>query len=769
MWLRLRCRSFTKNFISKDSQYGFGEPHLIRPLSNIFSATTGGRDRILFVSNFTGGQIESVIREVSASLGESEIKTRTLQHEGKLSTECISSIGGTSKCLGAVVFHSSPSEGGSGSWNYTLRADALLGETYYRGSDANAAQVYTLPLQHAVNFAIARHTIAANSTALSVPIHEYPFASKTEQQRKDDNRISFMNMIKDVLAAPFYLALACVIYQMTGFVATEQEIGMSRLLDTMMPNKARWQPQFARVISYHLAFDLLYFPGWIAAGAVLGAMCFPTTTIIVPIFFNILTGLSTTSFAAFMAAFFQKSQLSGIIAIIASLVLAIVAQLVKSGTGVVVVLSLLFPPMNYVYSLVAMTRWESETRATNLFKNAPHAPFEIPVIVFWLFALVHTILFLAVGMFVERVLYGAVSSSRRTVVSPSPIAVELNGFTKEYRPGLMARALQLFNKRPHEPVLAVDGLALQAYRGEIMVLLGANGSGKSTTLDAIAGQHLISSGYITINYEHPSEGFGYCPQKNILWDELTVSEHVKIFDRIKSNGTTGSPGELSALIESCDLTKKKDELSNSLSGGQKRKLQMAMMFTGGSTVCCVDEVSSGVDPLSRSKLWDILLAERGRRSFILTTHFLDEADVLADRISILSKGKLQALGSSIELKEQLGAGYQVHISRSSENSHRHLLYHKVLHAVRTNEIVYFPGTSANALRLISRLDDDGVEDYEVRGSTLEDVFFKIEDDKLLKEERGASSNFQKYLVDAENRFHDLGKGRRVGTMRQMKT
>lgn len=765
-------RSFTKNFISKDSTYGFGESRLVRPLSDVLSTASGERNQVIFVTPFAGGEIERVIEEVAAPLRNSGVKIQTLKREEELRSACFSTIRGTSKCLGAAVFHSSPSEGANGTWNYTLRADGALGQTFFADSDVNDAQVYTLPFQHAIDFAIARHTNSSNSTALSVPIHEYPFTSKTEEERKDDNRVRFMDMIKDVLAAPFYLAMACVIYQMTGFIATEQEIGMARLLDTMMPNQKRWQPPVARILSNHFAFDLLYLPGWIAGGAILGAMCFPATTIIIPIMFHVLAGLSTTSFAAFAAAFFRKAQLSGIIAIIGALILAIVAQLVKSGTAVVVILSLLFPPMNYVYFLVTMTHWESDNRATNLVQGAPNSSFAVPAIVFWAFACIHAIVYVVLGVLVERWIYGTSSSSRQTVVSPSPIAVSLNGFTKEYAPDWMAKTLQFFNKGLLDGVLAVDNLNLQAYRGEIMVLLGANGSGKSTTLDAIAGQHSISAGDITLNYNNPQEGFGYCPQKNILWDDLTVREHVDIFDRIKAVGKPATRAEQDSLIEACDLSKKKSGLSKSLSGGQKRKLQMAMMFAGGSAVCCVDEVSSGVDPLSRRKLWDILLAERGRRSIILTTHFLDEADLLADRISILSKGRLRAVGSSVELKDKLGSGYRVHMRHAPGALQRPPLYRDVLHTDHGHEVTYFPGTSADAYRLLRRLDQDGVQNYEVNGPTLEDVFFKVEEETRAQANHRSSYDSGKPLVtsdeEKQNAVFELGKGRPIGLVRQMK-
>ena len=94
-------------------------------------------------------------------------------------------------------------------------------------------------------------------------------------------------------------------------------------------------------------------------------------------------------------------------------------------------------------------------------------------------------------------------------------------------------------------------------------------------------------------------GLGICPQRNVLWDNLTAFEHVQIFNRLKSTGTPSTKIEIHELIAACDLDRKVDAQSRTLSGGQKRKLQLSMMFTGGSRVCCVDECSSGVDALAR--------------------------------------------------------------------------------------------------------------------------------------------------------------------------
>ncbi len=103
--------------------------------------------------------------------------------------------------------------------------------------------------------------------------------------------------------------------------------------------------------------------------------------------------------------------------------------------------------------------------------------------------------------------------------------------------------------------------------------------------------------------------------------ELTVREHIRIFSELKCLSAVNRE-VVNDLARGVDLTEKLLVKAKTLSGGQKRKLQLAMMFAGGSAVCCVDEVSTGLDPISRRKIWEILLAERSRRTIIMTTHFL---------------------------------------------------------------------------------------------------------------------------------------------------
>ncbi|KAE8352760.1 P-loop containing nucleoside triphosphate hydrolase protein [Aspergillus coremiiformis] len=342
---------------------------------------------------------------------------------------------------------------------------------------------------------------------------------------------------------------------------------------------------------------------------------------------------------------------------------------------------------------------------------------------------------------VERILYSTASQNRKVASSNAPIALSLKDFTKAYQPGWFYRNVATRFGSNRQKVLAVNSLTMDVMKGQIMVLLRANGSGKSTTLDAIAGLTKVSAGEINIHYGTEGGKFGLCPQKNVLWDTLTVQEHVRIFNRLKATDNVDSEQKILELLHDCDLDKKVASFTRTLSGGQKRKVQLAMMFTGGSSVCCVDEVSSGLDPISRRKIWDILLAERGSRTILLTTHFLDEADLLADHIAILSKGVLKAQGSSVELKHRLGSGYRIHVSNVPETGAALKdLFRNVPRATHFEETVYTLQTSMEAASFISTLEREGITGYHVSGPTIEDVFLKVAEELGPQEIQGTALN-----------------------------
>jgi ATP-binding cassette subfamily A (ABC1) protein 3 len=531
-----------------------------------------------------------------------------------------------------------------------------------------------------------------------------------------------MGALINIMGVALYIGVCGVTYQLTGQMAEERERGISQLVEAMSPAKKAWHTQFARLLANHIAFDIIYFPGWVIMGLIVWALAFRSSNAAILVIFHILAGLSLTSFSIFGASFFRKAQLSGITIVIIPILLAIIAQVAGPfGTGAVYVLSLIFPSINYVFFIIYVARFERELVGVNMVKAAPNYNDHIWTttgIVFWIFLIIQTLVYPFLGALVERWLYGTISADRKTTTSSPDHNIILTNFSKHWTPSWFRRnVLAKIGIKPPETVIAVDDFTIKARKGQIMVLLGANGSGKSTTLDAIAGLNTITSGAIEID---GTGGLGLCPQKNVMWDELNVFEHVRIFNQLKSTGNYDNKDTIENLIRACDLGHKIRAKSSTLSGGQKRKLQLAMMFTGGSKVCCVDEVSSGLDPLSRRKIWEILLAERGDRTFLLTTHFLDEADVLADYVAILSRGVLKTKGTSVQLKHEVGAGYHVTYPKSAPVA-------PPKDAVRkpspSDGMLQYQFTDAlPATRFVDILRDHGIKNYDIVGPTLEDVF-----------------------------------------------
>ncbi|KUI65178.1 ABC transporter A family member 2 [Cytospora mali] len=714
--------SYAKNFFVPPSTFGIGSSTPIRSLEDALAASTGGHNKVVFVNNgYTGGDIESVIKAVSARVESAGKTVEVVNQNIDLLTRCASSLRGATTCFGAVSFHSSPTEGDGGIWNYTLRSDGAFGERIFVDSRSNDVEIYTLPFQRAIDQAIGSLSAGGSSTALGAgTVNEYPFTDETAEERNALIRRLYMGALIDILAVAYFIGVCGVTYQLTGQMALERELGISQLVEAMTPAKEYWHTQAARLLSNHLSFDIIYLPGWIIMGAILRGLSFVHTSWGILIVYHLLSGLALSSFSILGASFFNKAQLSGITVTMTAVILAIIAQVAGPfSTGATAILSLLFPSMNYVFFIVYMARFEHRSMAPDLAVGAPSGESTLPGIVFWVLLIIQIFVYPVLGALVERWLYGTISKGRKTTTSSPDHAIVLSNFTKQWTPGwFRGRFLRMFGLAVPETVYAVNDLSIKARRGQIMVLLGANGSGKSTTLDAISGLNTITSGSIEID---GTGGLGLCPQKNVLWDELTVFEHVKIFNQLKSTGDMDNRGQIEDLIRACDLGHKIKAQSGTLSGGQKRKLQLAMMFTGGSRVCCVDEISSGLDPLSRRKIWDILLAERGERTFLLTTHFLDEADVLSDYVAILSKGNLKVKGTAVQLKHEVGVGYRISVPRDQKFA----ASEKVRRSETNDRVVYWFPDSAAASRFIGELQSNHVDDYDIVGPTLEDVFLAL--------------------------------------------
>ncbi|KAF9170386.1 hypothetical protein BGX20_009038 [Mortierella sp. AD010] len=239
----------------------------------------------------------------------------------------------------------------------------------------------------------------------------------------------------------------------------------------------------------------------------------------------------------------------------------------------------------------------------------------------------------------------------------------------------------------------VAGLDLEVHRNEIMGFLGHNGAGKTTSLSMIMGMINPTSGSIVVNghllpgssgvsrrdmdmrtLEEVQKQMGICPQHDVLFETLTAWETMQLYASIKGVVVLGRKSSyndppsrhkelleeyLNHLLNDVYLKEKKHERVSTYSGGMKRKLSVALAFLGDPKVVLLDEPTTGMDIFSKKQIWQLMQDSKAGRAILLTTHSMEEADALSDRIAILSKGELQTLGSSLFLKNRFGVGYHL--------------------------------------------------------------------------------------------------------------
>lgn len=241
-----------------------------------------------------------------------------------------------------------------------------------------------------------------------------------------------------------------------------------------------------------------------------------------------------------------------------------------------------------------------------------------------------------------------------------------NNFERDHTSKTPGISLKNLRKVYPDGKVAVNGLSLQMYQDQITVLLGHNGAGKSTVMSMLTGLLEPTSGSGIVNgfnvrteMKQIQQSFGLCPQYNILFEDLTVKEHIQFYAALKGIPRSKVDAEVERYVKRIDLIDKLNEPSKNLSGGQKRKLLVVLSLVGDSKIVLLDEPSSALDPSARRALWELLIEEKYGRTILLTTHFMEEAEVLGDRIAILNEGQLECMGSSFYLKKKYGTGYRL--------------------------------------------------------------------------------------------------------------
>jgi ABC-2 type transport system ATP-binding protein len=209
-------------------------------------------------------------------------------------------------------------------------------------------------------------------------------------------------------------------------------------------------------------------------------------------------------------------------------------------------------------------------------------------------------------------------------------------------------------------VVAVDGLDLEVFSGECFGLLGPNGAGKTTTIEICEGLLVPDSGDVEVlgrtwdkNASELRELLGIQLQETQLSEKLTVRETLTLFHSFYREGR-----EVSEVIDLVELGEKTDARVGGLSGGQKQRLAVACALVGNPQLMFLDEPTTGLDPQSRRQLWELMSRFRADgRTVVLTTHYMEEAERLCDRVAIVDHGHVIALGSPMELMESVDVSH----------------------------------------------------------------------------------------------------------------
>jgi len=307
---------------------------------------------------------------------------------------------------------------------------------------------------------------------------------------------------------------------------------------------------------------------------------------------------------------------------------------------------------------------------------------------------------------------------------------------------LIKNVSRVFFNNMNKLIPAVNSVSLGVKRGELFGFLGANGAGKSTIMKIITKCMSLSSGEVlingqTIDNDEPSK-LSYCPQFNDhLTPELSIIEHIELFGRLIKLSDSEIEDTKSRLIPFLELEEHKDKLVRELSGGNARKLAILLAFMTPNHVIVLDEPTSSLDPMARHKVHELIREYKGKKTFMICTHLLDEAEHLCDRISMMISGCVYTIGSPQYLSDKFGKEFRIEISCSTDSHHKIQEYISqnipqcTLSKIRDTSLTYtIPSQSLTLKDLFCILQNgsdtiDGFHKFTCSSSSLEKVFLEL--------------------------------------------
>ena len=292
-------------------------------------------------------------------------------------------------------------------------------------------------------------------------------------------------------------------------------------------------------------------------------------------------------------------------------------------------------------------------------------------------------------------------------------------------------------RKSYGQVEAVRGIDFEVRPGEVFGLLGPNGAGKTSTIEILEGLRPRTSGEVRVLGFDPGtdtnalkDRIGVCLQSTNLPDKITVAESLALFGSFYSRTT-----DAGKLLDRLQLTEKKNAFYGTLSGGQKQRVAIALALINDPSLIFFDEPTSGLDPQVRMEIHALIEQLRGgQRSLILTTHYIEEAERLCDRVAIVDEGRIVATGTPREIQERSGGQSRIEISTANPMDHPPAAgIERMLFSNGHRTLSAWSSTPAAAIvELVKWIDARGLEltDIHLKRPTLEDAFIALTGKKL---------------------------------------
>jgi len=686
-------------------------------------------------------------------------------------------INNKDRLLASVVFESNDIS------KYTIRVDSSYvedpttnsvqdilkyGLEYYSYLESEYLEIFT-PIQAAVDQAIIRIKTNDNTFTMRHFIGKLGIMGMTYEQTSSRYDNIAYNICFSLSVSVFLIAL--------NLVKEREEKLKDGLLIAGVHPTVFWLSWYIVEGAIALFLSLVYFAIFTIYKV------FPAVNPIIVFVGIFLFSLSACSLSFVLSTFFKRSKTAGTVVLLIYILICFLVQILNVFNQIVQkILPFILSPTTLAKFLYAINdMYGKKFSFIDIFKT--------DVGYYLLILLLNNVTYLLLAIILDNLLCGenggSLFTSKRKIKDlksedevsyQKDIQEDFNAKNHEKCMVEVSRVHKIFKgknknddgskKRKGTEFLAVNDVSFKVYQNEIFALLGHNGAGKTTLINIMVGLFKATYGdvffdgsSISKNVNKIRKDFGVCAQHNIIYKELTVEDHINFYANLKSVKV-----DVDEVLRELDLLQQKKLKASKLSGGQKRKLCIAMATIGNPKFIFLDEPTTGLDPLSRRKIWELLLKKKEGRVIFLTTHYMDEADILADRKLILNKGKIRCLGTSLYLKNHFNMKYNLDVETNEKERINGIIMRHLPEAVyieneEGNEFEShakfytwrLPLSSserfAPLLNELDRLSGSVINKYALSLPTLEELFIRLEDDIALGEDRNnVRSDDKQHLI-----------------------